>query len=164
MNPKQPSLMPMERTLRAPVERVWRRFTTKEGIESWWGPEGFRSVVNHVDVRVGGGFEIAMTAERPEIIAYLKSSGVPVTSYDRGTYTDVQLQQRLAWSGVVDFIPGVDSYGSDTVVELTSLPDGGTRLVVQLTAMHNAHWNSMKTMGWEGQLKKLEELLLGETP
>ena len=131
----------------------------ERGLESWWGPEGLRSVVNHVDVCVGGGFEIAMTAVRPEIVAYPKSTGVPVTSFDRGTFTDVQLQQRLAWTGIVDFVPGVDSYGSSTVVELTSLPDGGTRVLVYLTPMHDAHWTTMKTMGWEGQLNKLEQVL-----
>lgn len=155
----QQHLMPMERTLRAPLERVWWSLTTQEGLASWWGPEGFRSVVSRIDVRVGGGFEIAMTAERPEIIAYLNSTGVPVTSFDRGDYTDVHMQQRLAWTGIVDFVPGVDSYGSSTVVELTSLPDGGTRVVVYLTPMHDAHWTTMKTMGWEGQLNKLEQVL-----
>ena len=31
----------MERTFAAPMEDVWELWTTKEGIESWWGPEGF---------------------------------------------------------------------------------------------------------------------------
>ena len=29
----------IERTYRASVEDVWDLWTTKEGIESWWGPE-----------------------------------------------------------------------------------------------------------------------------
>src|SRR5262245_47945643 len=32
----------LERTFDAPIEDVWDLWTTKDGIESWWGPEGFR--------------------------------------------------------------------------------------------------------------------------
>ena len=31
----------LERTYRAPLEKVWELWTTKAGIESWWGPDGF---------------------------------------------------------------------------------------------------------------------------
>lgn len=152
---KQASLISMERTLKTSVDKVWPMWTTKAGLEKWWGPEGFESIVNAIDVRVGGGFEIAMTAKQPEIIAYLQSSGVPVTSYDRGTYSDTQVHRRLAWTGVVDFVPGVTPYNSDTTVDMWPLDGGGTRLVVNVTPMHDAHWTNMKKMGWDGQLDKL---------
>ena len=32
----------IERLYRARVEELWELWTTKEGFESWWGPEGFR--------------------------------------------------------------------------------------------------------------------------
>lgn len=151
----------LERTLRAPVEKVWRLWTTKAGLETWWGPEGFVSVVNRVDVRVGGGFEIAMTAVQPDIVRYLESAGIPVTSYDRGDYAEVVLHARLVWTGMVDFVPGVAKYESHTWVELT--PEGaGTRVVITLDAMHDAHWTKMKTMGWEQQLGKLEAHLAAD--
>jgi uncharacterized protein YndB with AHSA1/START domain len=31
----------LERTYRATIDEVWDMWTTKEGIESWWGPDGF---------------------------------------------------------------------------------------------------------------------------
>lgn len=151
----------LARTLRAPVDKVWRLWTTKAGLEAWWGPEGFVSVVNHLDVRVGGRFEIAMTAVQPDIVRYLESAGIPVTSYDRGDYAEVVLQARLAWTGAVDFVPGVAKYLSHGSVDLT--PDGvGTRVVVTVDAMHDAHWTRMKTMGWEQQLAKLEQHLAAD--
>lgn len=159
-----PRLLPLDRTLRAPLARVWARFTTKAGLESWWGPEGFRSVVNRIDVRVGGGFEIAMTAELPEIVAYLQAAGIPITSHDCGEYHDVQEHRRLAWTNIVDFVPGVTPYTSDTIVELSATDDGGTHLVVRLSPMHDAHWTSQKTLGWEGQLQKLEQVLASPSP
>ena len=31
----------IERTYEASIEDIWELWTTREGIESWWGPEGF---------------------------------------------------------------------------------------------------------------------------
>jgi uncharacterized protein YndB with AHSA1/START domain len=50
-NPKQ---FAIDRTLKVSVEKVWRMWTIKEGIEKWWGPEDLNSSVRHLDVRVGG--------------------------------------------------------------------------------------------------------------
>ena len=30
----------LERTFEAPVEEVWALWTTKDGVESWWGRKG----------------------------------------------------------------------------------------------------------------------------
>jgi uncharacterized protein YndB with AHSA1/START domain len=139
------------------VEHVWELWTTKEGLEQWWGPEGFESVVNRIDVRVGGGYEIAMTAVREDIIGYLTSTGAPLTSHDRGDYSEVVLHSRLAWTNGVDFIPGVATYESHSSVDMRP-QDGGTVLVVTLGAMHDSHWTKMKVMGWEQQLATLQAL------
>ena len=42
----------MERTYQAPIEDVWDLWTTKEGIESWWGPDGFRTTIHEMNVVV----------------------------------------------------------------------------------------------------------------
>ena len=44
----------LERRYEAAVEDLWFLWTTKEGFESWWGPEGFRVEVHKLDLRVGG--------------------------------------------------------------------------------------------------------------
>ena len=31
----------LERTYKASLQDVWDMWTTKDGIESWWGPDGF---------------------------------------------------------------------------------------------------------------------------
>lgn len=148
----------VERTLKAPVEKVWKMWTTKEGLEKWWGPEGFRSEVRHLDVRTGGRFEIAMTATVPEIIAHLEALGVGKTSFAKGDYSEVAPQQRLAYTNAVDFVPGVAPYTTTTRVELS--PEGsGTRLVVHNDVMHDAPWTERARMGWEQQIGKLERSL-----
>src|SRR5207344_676779 len=35
-------MITIERTFNAAIEDVWALWTTADGIESWWGPEGFR--------------------------------------------------------------------------------------------------------------------------
>jgi uncharacterized protein YndB with AHSA1/START domain len=149
----------LERTFRASPDRVWGMWTTREGLERWWGPDGFRVVVQHLDVRVGGRFEITMTAVRPEIVAHLKTLGVPASNLARGDYTDVQTHRRLAYANAIDFVPGVPPYATRTVVEMSSTPEGGTRLVLTNDVMHDAIWTDGARRGWEQQLANLERSL-----
>ena len=104
-----PKQFVIDRTLKAPVEKVWKMWTTKEGLEKWWGPEGFSSKVSHLDVRVGGRFEIVMTALLPEIIAHLKSAGMGDSSTAKGDYTLIEPNRRLIYTNAVDFVPGRSS-------------------------------------------------------
>ena len=147
------------RTLKGTPEKVWRMWTTKEGLEKWWGPQGFASVVSHLDVRVGGRFEIVMTAMVPEIVAHLKASGMGPSSTVKGDYTEVVTNARLAYTNAVDFVRGLAPYTTTTRVELSADPAGGVRMAVTNDAMHDEHWTKMATAGWEQQLGKLEREL-----
>jgi uncharacterized protein YndB with AHSA1/START domain len=149
----------IDRTLKASVEKVWTMWTTKEGLEKWWGPEGFNSNVRHLEVRVGGRFEIIMTATLPQIIAHLKASGLGEKSVAKGDYTVVELNRRLVYTNAVDFVPGVPPYTTTTMVELSATPGGGTRLIISNDVMHDEQWTAMATMGWTQQIGKLEKLL-----
>ena len=151
----QPAQFTIERTIRGSADAVWRMWTTREGLEAWWGPDGFTSSVRHLDVRVGGRFEIAMTATTPEIIRFLESSGVPTTSFAKGDYTEIAPPRRLAYTNAIDFVPGVAPYRTTTVVEITPIDERTTRLVVTNDAMHDEHWTSMASQGWEQQINKL---------
>ena len=156
VNPKQ---FVIDRTLKAPVEKVWKMWTTKDGLEKWWGPEGFSSTVRHLDVRAGGRFEIVMTAMLPEIIAHLKAAGMGASSVAKGDYTVVEANRRLVYTNAVDFVPGVPPYTSTTMVEMSATPSGGTRLIITNDVMHDEQWTAMATMGWMQQIGKLEGLM-----
>lgn len=149
----------IDRTLKASVDKVWRMWTTKEGLEKWWGPEGFSSTVRHLEVRAGGRFEIVMTAMVPEIIAHLKASGMGESSVAKGDYTIVEQGRRLVYTNAVDFVPGVPPYASTTAVDMSATPSGGTRLIITNDVMHDEQWTAMATMGWTQQIGKLEKLL-----
>jgi uncharacterized protein YndB with AHSA1/START domain len=148
----------LERTFKATIEEVWDLWTTKEGIESWWGPDGFAVKVQEIDLRPGGELVYAMTAIAPDQIEFLKKAGMPATTVSRLTYTEVVPPHRLAYSQTADFIPGVEPYEVPLTVDLEATPQG-VRMVLSFTAMHDEHWTNMAVMGWESQLKRLANVL-----
>lgn len=148
----------LERTYKASIEEVWDLWTTKEGIESWWGPDGFAVKVHELDLRPGGVLLYAMTANGPDQIDFLKKAGMPVTTESRLTYTEVTPPRRLAYSHTADFIPGVKPYEVPTTIELEETPDG-VKMTLTFTAMHDEQWTNLAVMGWESELGKLAKLL-----
>lgn len=149
----------IERSYKQPVERVWRMWTTPAGIEKWWGPDGFKTTVQHMDVRAGGTFEMVMSAVGKEQIEFVKKAGVPAENRMLGKYTIVDVNARLAWTQLVDFIPGKEPYDTLTDVTLVSTVNGGTKVVVAIERMHDDHWTNMAKMGWENELGRLEQAL-----
>jgi uncharacterized protein YndB with AHSA1/START domain len=148
----------LERTFNAPIEEVWDLWTTKDGIESWWGPDGFEVKVRKLDLRPGGELLYAMTATAPDQIDFLKKAGMPATTENRLTYTEVVPPRRLAYTQLADFIPGVEAYEVPMTVELESTPHG-VRMTLTFQAMHDEHWTKLAVMGWESELGKLAKLL-----
>jgi uncharacterized protein YndB with AHSA1/START domain len=148
----------IERTFDAAVDRVWQLWTTKEGIESWWGPPGFEVKVRRLDVRRGGELLYAMSAIAPDQIEFIKKAGMPLTTESLVTYTEVLPLQRLAFTQMADFIPNVKPYEVVTTVEFATQPLG-VRMVLTLDAMHDEYWTKMAVMGWESEVDKLAQLL-----
>ena len=149
----------IERTFAdAAAEDVWALWTTKDGIESWWGPDGFEVKVRRLDFRLGGELLYAMTATAPEQIEFLKKAGMPLTTESLVRYTDVVPLKRIAFTQMADFIPGVKPYEVGTTVELETTSHG-VRLILTLDAMHDEHWTRLAVMGWENELGKLAKVL-----
>jgi uncharacterized protein YndB with AHSA1/START domain len=148
----------LERTYASPIEDVWELWTTREGIESWWGPDGFTVKVRKLELRPGGELVYAMIATAPEMIDFMKRSGMPVSQECRGRYVDIVEHRRLELVQLMDFIPDVQAYDARTLVELEATADG-VRMVVSLDAMHDELWTQRAVMGWESQLGRLEKRL-----
>jgi uncharacterized protein YndB with AHSA1/START domain len=151
-----------ERIFEAAIDDVWELWTTQEGLESWWGPEGFATRVQRIDVRVGGELHYAMTATAPEQIGFLAKAGLPITTEQRIVYETVVPPTRLVYVSRADFIPGVASYDVTTRVELRA-EGAKVRMGVSIDAMHDAHWTKMATLGWQSQLGRLA-LVLADRP
>ena len=148
----------LERTYPSPIEDVWDLWTTTDGIESWWGPEGFSVKVRKLDLRPGGVLEYAMTATAPAQVEFMKRAGMPLSTDVRITLTEVVAPRRLAYTTLADFIPGVEPYPVETVVELHSEAQG-VRMVLTFDAMHDETWTQRSVMGRESELGKLAKVL-----
>jgi uncharacterized protein YndB with AHSA1/START domain len=148
----------IERTFDASMDDVWELCTTREGIESWWGPEGFSIAVKEMDMRPGGKLVYEMTATGPDQVEYMAQAGMPLTTVQRVMIEQVDPPRRLVYKDIADFIPGVEPYEVETVVELSQLEDG-VRMVVTFDAMHDDQWTQMAKLGRESELEKLANLL-----
>jgi len=148
----------MERIFTASVDDVWELWTTKDGIEAWWGPGGFRVEVRRLELWAGGALEYAMIACEPETIAFMKQAGMPIASEARATYTEVTPKRRLTYDHHTDFIPGITPYQVAHTVELFPTGDR-VRMVLTFDPMHDDVWTQRQSMGWASELDKLERLL-----
>jgi uncharacterized protein YndB with AHSA1/START domain len=148
----------LERTFAAHIDEVWELWTTKEGIESWWGPEGFSVAVRDLNLRPGGSLAYTMAAIAPEMIEYMKKAGMPVSNQHSLRFTEVDPPRRLAYLEKVDFIPDVEAYEVETVVDLSEVP-GGVRMVLTFESMHDDRWTQLAVMGREAELRRLADVL-----
>lgn len=92
------------RHFNAPVAKVWRMWTTKEGLNQWWALSakdmGFAFQVNQLDVRVGGGYDIQMSNKGHEEL------------HNHGTYLVVEPNNCLVqrWDFDIYLAPGERPY------------------------------------------------------
>ena len=145
----------IERTYKAKLADVWNLWTTKQGFESWWGPQGFRADVHALEARTGGTLRYDMVADTPEMVAAMKQMGQPPSHAVTATFTELTPQRRLVITSVIDFLPGVAAYESDIEVDLTAHGDT-VRMVVTLGGMHSEEFNGMQKEGFTSQLTKLD--------
>jgi uncharacterized protein YndB with AHSA1/START domain len=151
----------LERTYAASVNEAWALWTTKAGIESWWGPEGFDVTVTSIDLQPGGELVYLMTATAPEQVAFMKRAGMPLSTECRVTYTEISPPGRLAYKTLADFVPDVTPYEVATVVELRATADG-VKLTITFDAMHDDVWTERARAGHESQMRKLDALLAAQ--
>ena len=148
----------IERTYEASIEDVWELWTTREGIESWWGPEGFSVKVHELDLRAGGQMVYAMTAVDLPQVQFMKKAGMPLTTEARLTYTEIVPGKKIAYTQRVDFVPGVEPYTAGNKVDFFAVR-GNVRMVLTLDPMHSDEWTQRAVMGMESQLRKLEKVM-----
>lgn len=148
----------LERTFDAPLEDVWELWTTRDGIEAYLGPDGFTVTVEQLDLRPGGELVYVMAAVGPDQVEFMTKAGMSLVSRHHVRFVEVDPPRRLVSRELADFVPGVEPYEVESVLELQSTGHG-TRLVLTFDAMHDAHWTEMAKLGRESELRKLGDLL-----
>jgi uncharacterized protein YndB with AHSA1/START domain len=148
----------MERTFTATLDEVWELWTTKDGIESWWGPVGFETKVAKLELRVGGALHYSFTAVGPDQVKFMTDAQQPLTQHMKARYTLVQPKTAAAWQNLVEFIPGVTPYEVESRFDLEARGKQ-VHMKLRFDAMHDEQFTQFAEMGWKEELGKLEQRL-----
>jgi len=146
----------IERSYRAKLQDVWELWTTKDGFESWWGPQGFRVEVQELDARVGGPLRYDMIADSPEMIAAMKQMGQPSSHSVRSRFSELRPNERLVLTNVIDFLPSVAAYENKIAVDF-AVVGSNVRMLITTDAMHNEEFTKRQKEGFTSQLTKLDQ-------
>lgn len=146
-------MLRLEHAYPATAEEIWRLWTTPEGIESWWSPDGFEVAVQELDLRPGGTLVYTMTATGPEQIEFLENAGLPLVTASRKTFAEVDAPRRLAYSSLIDFA-GVAPYEHLTVVDVEPTGDG-VHVVMTVEPLHDNVWTERLLAGRRNELENL---------
>ena len=112
----------VERSMDAPIDRVWAMWTEPEHFAAWYGPPGATVEVIAMDVRVGGRRLVAMEMTTP---------GGPHRMWLTGEHLEIVPTTRFVYSEAMS-----DADGNLLEGEASGMPDGKpllTQIVVELT-------------------------------
>lgn len=129
----------VESLVKAPINDVWRAYTTPEDIKAWnAASDDWHTTKAVVDLREGGQFSSRMEAKDGSF------------GFDfAGTYTRIVPQKLIEYSfgdrtGVVEFLPGV----------------GGVKVRVTFDA-ESAHPQEQQRQGWQAILDNFARHVAG---
>jgi len=130
------------REIDAPIDRVWGAWHDPDKIARWWGPAGFRSTVQELDVRTGGRFDVIMHG--PDGTDYPN-----VYLFDR-----VEAGERLVYTNV-----GSEQFGLAAFQSVFTTEDLGDRTRVTLTARFSSQEDMRRHVEDFQAIKGSEQLL-----
>lgn len=147
----------IEHTFDAPRELVWEAWTTPEHVAQWWGPKGFSTRVEKLELKEGGKTRYVMVG--PDGNEYPAE----------GTFTEIDAPKKFVTT---------DEFPEDFDDSKTDLPQGKTLLTalfedlgeqtkLTLRILHETvqdrekHEKMGVVQGWNSSLQCLEEHLEG---
>ena len=141
----------IERTFKATPEKIWKIWTTKDGLARWWGLSakdmGYEFTVRALDVRVGGKYDFEM-------------KDATQTLHNHGVYREVVPHKRLAWTWIFDIFlaPGEKPYDVPITVDLEPVT-GGTKMTFKQGPLATAEHSEGSRQGVLANFAKLEKAL-----
>jgi uncharacterized protein YndB with AHSA1/START domain len=137
-------LVEVDRLLDAPPEVVFRALTDANLYARWMGPDGSETVVDELDVRIGGRLAIRV-----------RIPGHDMEFVIHGYYEEIEPAHRLVHSWIVE---GDESVS--TVVFSLEPVGGSTRLLISHHGLTSPEDVAQNQGGWNMQLDRLEQLLV----
>lgn len=108
-------LIQVDRLIAAPIELVFKVFTSPEHIDQWWGPDGFRNETHDMDFSVGGLWRYTMHGpdgkDWPNWIRYQDITPPTRIAYEHGG----EMGEAAHFDGVITLQPE----GNKTRVTIT---------------------------------------------
>jgi len=109
----------IERVFEAPRELVWRVMTDPARVTNWWGPHGYTTTVEEMDVRPGGRWRWINHTTGGESAPF------------KGEYLEVVPFERIVQTQIFD-VPGFDDRAAINTMTFEDL-GGRTRIVARST-------------------------------
>jgi uncharacterized protein YndB with AHSA1/START domain len=157
-----PNAARLERTYDAPAELIWELWTTAAGLQEWFAPDGFESRVSGLELRPGGQLRFTMTATSPEQVAFMRSTGNPLSVELCKTLTEVAPPARLAYLSLIDFIPDQEPYEHLTTIDIEPAGDR-TSVVMTIDPLHDETWTQGYLAHRGNELDNLEAAIRRRT-
>jgi len=127
----------IQRSYVAALEDVWDLWTTKSGIESWWGPEGFRVEVRKLDL-----------ADLDSVRAFAAETTEPIDVLINNAGVMAVPLSRTAQGFETQF--GVNHLGHFALTNLL-LGKITDRVVTVSSAMHMFGYISLNDLNWKSR-------------
>lgn len=149
----------MSRVFDAPRELLWKAITDPNLIPKWWGPRYMTTVVDKLDLRVGGKWRFVQMDQNDD------DPNSRVHSFN-GIFKEIQPPERLSYT--FEYEPQAGHISADTLI-LEELPGGKTRFtsvttfnsLEDLEGMIQAGMESGAEEGWD-RLEELVQILVTE--
>lgn len=141
----------IERTFKAPPEKIWKMWTTKEGLMQWWAVSakemGMDFSVRKIDVRVGGEYAFEMKDAKATLL-------------NHGKYTEVVPNRRIAmvWTFDIFLAPGEKPYPVPISIDLEPV-GAGTKMTFKQGPLATAEFSEGSRQGVLANFAKLEKAL-----
>lgn len=139
----------MSRIFDAPRELVYKVYTHPQLVPEWWGLRSTTTVVDRMDVKVGGAWR------------YIQSDGQGHEYAFNGIYKEVQPPERLVYT--FEFEPMAGHITTDTIL-FEEMPEGKTKVIAITSFDTLEDLEGMLQSGMEGGANEswdqLEELLI----
>jgi uncharacterized protein YndB with AHSA1/START domain len=145
--PHEVTAIRIERTFRAPRERVFEAWTSAEMLRRWYPPgSDWDTPVAAVDLRVGGKLRVVMRSPSGEEFG------------GGGEYREITPPSRLVFTWAWDR-PDVGGGTQLVEVEFTDRLDGTTWVVLTNRGLLDEQSRRSHREGWEGSFDNLDRML-----
>jgi uncharacterized protein YndB with AHSA1/START domain len=133
----------LTRVFDAPRELVFKVWTDPEHIARWWGPYGFKTTIQEMEVRPGGRWRYSMRG--PDGNDY---------PFD-GAYLEIVEPERLVFDGAIHGDPAQGVWTEVTFAEQS----GKTKVTVRQVYSFESDATRGAPIGWNQQLDRLVSYL-----